>query len=60
MVNSNAMNGKIIGYQTATWVYYLIAIDCVIVLALALWGILGFMKAKRRRSEKVIVVKADN
>ena len=51
MVNSNAMNGKIIGYQTAPWIYALIAIDCALVLILAAWGILAYVKAKRKRNE---------
>ena len=59
MVNSNAMNAKIVGYQTAAWVYYLIALDCVIVLALAVWGILAWRKAKRRGSKPTIMVTAD-
>ncbi len=60
MVNSNAMNGKIIGYKTATWVYVLIAIDCALVLGLTLWGVLVYQKAKRKRSAPTIIVKADD
>ena len=60
MVNSNAMNGKIIGYQPATWNYLLIGVDCALVLGLAVWGILGFLKAKKKRSAPIIVVKADD
>ncbi len=60
MVNSNAMNGKIIGYKTATWVYWLIAIDCALALALAVWGVLAYQKAKRKRSAPTIIVKADD
>ena len=60
MVNSNAMNGKIIGYQTASWVYVMYAIDAALVLALAVWGILAYVKSKRKRSEPVIIVKSDD
>ena len=60
MVNSNAMNGKIIGYQPAAWNYLLIALDCVLVLGLAVWGFLGFRNAKKKRSAPAIIVKNDD
>ncbi len=59
-VNSNAMNGDVIGYETAYWVIGLIAFDCVAALALAVWGILVFMKQKRQKDTPVIVINAND
>ena len=58
-VNSNAMNGEVIGYETPYWVIGLYVFDAVVVLALAAWGVLVFTK-QRKKSEPVIVVRPDN
>ena len=36
--NSNAMNGKVIGYRLSVWQIVMIVIDCVIVVGIAVWG----------------------
>ena len=36
--NSNAMNGKVIGYRLPVWQIVMIVIDCVIVVGIAVWG----------------------
>lgn len=59
MVNSNAMNGKIIGYEPAMWNYYLIVLDVAVVLIVAVWGILVFCSVKRKNKAPIIVVKDD-
>ena len=58
-VNSNAMNGEVIGYETPYWVIGLYVVDAVVVLALAAWGVLVFTK-QRKKSEPVIVIRPDN
>ena len=58
-VNSNAMNGEVIGYETPYWVIGLYVFDAVVVLALAAWGVLVFSK-QRKKSDPVIVIRPDN
>ena len=60
MVNSNAMNGRVVGYQTASWVIWLYIIDAALVVLLAVWGVLAYVKAKKKRSAPVLYVKADD
>ncbi|MBQ4381416.1 MAG: glycoside hydrolase family 3 C-terminal domain-containing protein [Oscillospiraceae bacterium] len=60
MTNSNAMNGKVIGYATPSWVPIMYVIDGVIVLALAAWGILGMLAAKRNKKGREIVIRSDS
>lgn len=38
VVNSNAMNGVVIGYKLPYWVICVIIIDAVVVVAIAVWG----------------------
>ena len=59
-VNSNTMNGDIIGYKTPYWVIGLIVFDCVAVAAVAVWGIILIAKNRRRDEGKEIVIKSDD
>ena len=38
VVNSNAMNGEVVGYKLAYWVIGLIVVDVIAVVALGVWG----------------------
>lgn len=38
VVNSNAMNGDVIGYRLPIWTILLIVFDCLLIAALAVWG----------------------
>lgn len=58
-VNSNAMNGEVIGYETPYWVIGLIALDCVVVVGLIAWGVVVFLKQRRNKNDQVIVIKSD-
>ena len=46
VVNSNAMNGEVIGYAMPIWTMVLIAVDVVAVLGLAVRGVIVFRKKK--------------
>ena len=59
VVNSNAMNGEVIGYKTPYWVYGLIILDAVVAVGLIVWGILAFTKAKKKADEKEIVIREE-
>ncbi|HIV64333.1 MAG TPA: glycoside hydrolase family 3 C-terminal domain-containing protein [Firmicutes bacterium] len=48
VVNSNAMNGEIIGYKMPIWQIVLIVIDCVIVAGIAVWGFFAIRKALKK------------
>ena len=48
IVNSNAMNGEIIGYKMPIWQIVLIVIDCVIVAGIAVWGFFAIRKALKK------------
>lgn len=50
--NSNAMNGEVIGYNMPAWQVVLYVVDAVIIVALAVWGIGGMIRAKRRDNTK--------
>ena len=47
VVNSNAMNGQVIGYALPIWNIVLYCVDGVAVAGFALWGILAFRKDKK-------------
>ncbi len=51
VINSNAMNGEIVGYKMPYWQIALICIDCVVVVAIAVWGFFvirgAFKKGKK-------------
>ncbi len=59
-VNSNALNGEVVGYQTPYWVIGLIVFDCVAVVALAAWGVVEFKKARKPKNQNVIIIKEEN
>ena len=59
VVNSNAMNGEVIGYETPYWVYGLIAVDVIVAILLILWGVLLGRKAARQPREKVIEIRSE-
>lgn len=48
LVNSNAMNGEVVGYKMATWQVLTIVIDCVVVAALAVWGVFAIRGALKK------------
>ena len=46
VVNSNAMNGEVIGYAMPIWTMVLIAVDIVAILTLVVMGVVVFRKKK--------------
>ncbi len=48
LVNSNAMNGEVIGYKMAPWQIVTIVIDCVVVAGLAVWGFFAIRGALKK------------
>lgn len=46
-VNSNAMNGEVIGYRMANWQIIAIVIECIICMGLAAWGFMVIRNAKK-------------
>jgi len=48
LVNTNAMNGEIVGYSLASWQILFIVADVVIMVALVASGVYVFLKAKKR------------
>ena len=49
VANSNSIQINIIGYQTEWWVTLIIALDVVIPVLLAAWGVFAIMKFIRRK-----------
>lgn len=45
VVNSNAMNGEVIGYGMPIWQICLIVFDCLLVVGIAVWGFFVVRKA---------------
>ena len=45
VVNSNAMNGEVIGYKTPIWQIFFIVLICVLVVGAAVWGFFAIRKA---------------
>ena len=45
VLNSNAMNREIIGYNLPIWQIILIVADCAIVVGLGVWGFFAVRKA---------------
>ena len=52
VVNSNAMNGEIIGYKTPLWVIGLIALDVLAAVLIALTGFLSIRKYKQQKERQ--------
>ncbi|MFV0363735.1 MAG: glycoside hydrolase family 3 C-terminal domain-containing protein [Suipraeoptans sp.] len=48
VVNSNAMSIKTDGYLMPTWMMVMIVVDCVILIALILWGVFAFRSTKKK------------
>lgn len=46
-VNSNAMNGEVIGYRMANWQIIAIVIECIIGIGLAVWGIMTIQDVRK-------------
>lgn len=47
LVNSNAMNGEVIGYKLAYWQILVIVIDCVIAAGIIVWGFFAIFTTLR-------------
>lgn len=47
LINSNAMNGEVIGYNLAYWQILVIVIDCVIAAGIIVWGVFTVLAALR-------------
>ena len=45
VVNSNAMNGEVIGYRLPVWQIFFIVLLCVLVAGAAVWGFFAIRKA---------------
>ena len=52
-VNSNAMDTEVIGYRMANWQIITIAVECIIGLGLALWGLMTVRNRKKRLNPSV-------
>ena len=48
IINSNAMNGEIIGYGLSTLAIIVIVVDCVIGAGLVVWGVFAVRGALRK------------
>lgn len=51
VVNSNVMNGDVIGYQMPYWVIGLIVVDIAAVIGLAIWGVFAIRGALKKEDE---------
>ncbi len=51
IVNSNAMNGEIIGYRLPIWTICMIVFDCMLLAGLATWGVFVFKKAGKSQKK---------
>lgn len=51
VINSNAMNGEIVGYLMPVWQILLIVADCVVVAGLGVWGFFAIRKSVKKREE---------
>ena len=45
VVNSNAMNGEVIGYRLPIWQIFFIVLLCVLVAGAVVWGVFAIRKA---------------
>ena len=55
VVNSNAMNGEVIGYAMPIWQIVLIVFDCVLVVGLGVWGFFVIRKALKTEDKDITV-----
>ncbi|MDR2201714.1 MAG: glycoside hydrolase family 3 C-terminal domain-containing protein [Clostridiales bacterium] len=51
VINSNAMNGEIIGYALPYWTILLIVFDCVSVVGLAVWGFFAIRRSIKKAKD---------
>lgn len=51
LVNSNAMNGEVIGYKMPIWQILVIVADCVLVAGAVVWGVFAIRKALKAPDE---------
>jgi beta-glucosidase len=51
IVNSNAMDAEIIGYKMPIWEMTLIIVDCVVFVALAVWGYFAIRSAFKKENQ---------
>lgn len=49
VMNSNAMNGEIVGYKMPVWQILIIVLDCVIVAGIAVWGFFAIRSAFKKQ-----------
>jgi len=57
-VNSNVMNGEVIGYRMPLWTIALIAFDCLMAAVVVVWGIIVYRKRKNSQNGRVIVIQS--
>ena len=50
VANSNALNGEVDHYVLAWWKITVIAVDCVAVVGLGIWGFFVFRKARKNKT----------
>ena len=48
VVNSNAFNREVVGYNLPVWEIWLIVADCAVVVGVAVWGFFAIRKAGRK------------
>ncbi len=53
IVNSNAMNGKVIGYNMPIWQIFLIVFDVLLVVGLGVWGFFAIRGALKKDKERL-------
>ncbi len=50
-VNSNAMNGEVVGYKTATWRVVMYAADAAIAVIIVAWGAALVLSGKKKKAK---------
>lgn len=51
LVNSNAMNGEVVGYETATWRIVMYGIDVALAVILVGWGVTIALSGKKNKAQ---------
>lgn len=51
VANSNSIQVEILGYQTEWWITTIIVVDCVVPVALAVWGSFAIKRYLRKRKQ---------
>ena len=52
VLNSNAMNGEIVGYKLPVWQVILIVVDCAIVAGFVVWGFFAIRKSLKNEEQQ--------